>query len=144
MLAMFNIGCEDLAFLLSMIALIISYRTAYHETLSPPKLRWLTPMTYSLRDRLGCNRPAIAIAFNIHNSGARPGIIEDIAVRVIRQKPCGKVAAFQATVAWTWNPGRYIVEMYEGNPDGGWQMKASLPSCNKELHFGHRVYKMSM
>ncbi len=167
MLAMFNIGCEDLAFLLSIFALIISYRTAYHETLSPPKLRWLTPMTYSLRDRLGCNRPAIAIAFNIHNSGARPGIIEDIAVRVIRQKPSRAVAAFQATVvgkdlryvtvpeienhcapmtplvvdgrstssfvvkfeqrsagAWTWSPGSYLVEMYEGNPDSGWQIKA--------------------
>jgi len=52
--------------------------------------------------------------------------------------------AFQANVAWTWNPGSYIVEMCEGNPDGGWQMKASLPSCNKELHFRHSAYKMSM
>jgi len=34
-----------------MIAPIISYRTAYHETLSPPKLRWLTPVTYSLHDQ---------------------------------------------------------------------------------------------
>lgn len=169
MLAMFNIGCEDLALLISMIALVIAYRTAYHETLSPPRLRWLTPMTYSLRDWLGQRQPTIAIAFSIHNSGARPGIIEDIAVRVIRQKPSRKVAAFQATVVgkdlryvtvpeienhcapmtplvvdgrststfvikfeqrstdtWTWSSGSYLVEMYERNPDSGWQIKASF------------------
>ena len=167
--SMFNISCEGLSVMISIIAVFISCKTSYHQTLSPPKFRWLTPMTYSLRDRLGCNRPAIAIAFNIHNSGARPGIIEDIAVRVIRQKPSREVAAFQAvavgkdlryvrvpeiedncapmtplvvngrststfivkfeqrsTGAWTWSPGSYLVEVYEGNPDKGWQVKTSF------------------
>ena len=165
----FNISCQGLSVIISIIAVSISCKTSYHQTLSPPKLRWLTPMTYSLRDQLGQRRPAIAMAFSIHNSGARPGIIEDIAVRVIRQKPSREVAAFQAvavgkdlryvrvpeiedncapmtplvvngrststfivkfeqrsTGAWAWSPGSYLVEVYEGNPDKGWQIKTSF------------------
>ena len=81
---------------ISVISLVISGRRDYYATLSPPKLRWLTPMTYSLRDQMGQRRPTIAIALSVHNSGAQPAIIEDVALRVMRQKPCWNEAAFQA------------------------------------------------
>jgi len=86
---------------MSIVSFVTSQRVAYRDTLSTPKLQWLTPMTYSLRDQVGRRRPTIAIALAIYNSGAQPGIIEDVAVRVIRHKPCWTEAAFQAEMLGT-------------------------------------------
>ena len=147
----------------------VSFWTGYHTAFSRPNLRWLTPMTYSLQDETGERRPTIAIALSIHNSGARPGIIEDVSVRVTCQETHCKGVAFQATrigkdlryvrvseietesspmrplvvegrgtskfviafeqrsrETWTWSPGRYKVDVYEGKSDKQWCARTSF------------------
>jgi hypothetical protein len=148
---------------------IVVFLNHYCMTFSRPKLRWLTPMTYSLQDETGERRPTIAIALSIHNSGARLDIIEDVAVRVTCQEPYRRGVAFQATrigkdlryvrvpeieaqsspmrplvvegrgtskfviafeqrsrETWTWSPGRYKVDVYEGKSDKQWCARVSF------------------
>jgi hypothetical protein len=87
---------EGLTLLVAAAGLVISISSAYYQHLGGARLRWLSPMLFGLEDQVGKRAAAIAVAIGIHNYGARPGRIQDIAVRVVRDGQVSRSSCFQA------------------------------------------------
>ncbi len=81
---------------LAVEAFRISRRSALYEHLAPPRLEWFRPLAFSLDDQKDSRPPAIAVDLTIHNAGAQPGRVEDIALSVTRIGNPSVTACFQA------------------------------------------------
>lgn len=85
---------------IAILGAAVAFLGVFLQHLLPARLKWLTPLVFSLDDERTDpkyrHRPAIAIALTVYNAGALAGIIWDVGVTVKRLDGSRQEAVFQA------------------------------------------------